>query len=89
MRRALRLGMIVVGVVLVTLGPLALLYTYPTVRPFLPEAEAFEELGTYPPTPWGNFVWIVYYFGLPVGILLLTLAFSLWKPPRVQPVLEE
>ncbi len=44
MRRGLRLGLIVVGVVLVTLGPLALLYTYPVVRPFLPEAEAFEEM---------------------------------------------
>ncbi len=85
MRRDLRFALIAIGVVLVALGPLALLYTYSAIRPFLPEAEAFEELGTYPPTLWGQFVWISHYVGMPLGILLLALAFSVWKPLRPHP----
>ncbi len=75
-RRALRLGMIAAGAILVAVGPLAILYTNPVVRAYLPEAELFEELGTFPSTPWGNFVWIALYIGFPAGIMLLVLAFT-------------
>ncbi len=85
MRRSLRFALIAVGVVLAALGPLALLYTSPAIRPFLPETEAFEELGTYPPTLWGQFVWVSFYVGMPLGILLLALAFSVWKPLSSHP----
>ncbi len=74
--RALRLSMIAVGAVLFVVGVVTLALLFTPARAFMPEAELFEELGTFPPTPWGTFVWIAFYVGLPTGILVLGLALT-------------
>ncbi len=76
-RRALRRGMIAVGAVLFAAGVVTLALLFTPARTFMPEAELFfEELGTFPPTPWGTFVWIAFWVGLPTGVLVLGLALT-------------
>ncbi len=75
-RHALRRAMIAVGAVLLAAGVVTLALLFTPARAFMPGAELFEELGTFPPTPWGTFVWIAFYVGLPAGILVLGLALT-------------
>lgn len=74
--RALRLGMIAVGIVLLATGVVTFALLFTPARAFMPEAELFAALGTFPPTPWGTFVWFGFYIGLYAGILLLGLALT-------------
>lgn len=37
---------------------------------------ALRGFGDIPPTPWGTFVWIAFYIGLPTGVLVLGLALT-------------